>query len=282
MVAVERVRQGLFGAALALAAAAAWVAGGALFAPTARAGDPALVALPFPAPPAAEGPRREDRASEAFRGITSRQLVPPAPVTGVSGGPPPFRLLGTTYNPTAPQDSSAIVMNSRGVPKGYKVGQMVDVDQAKLLGVAGPKARFFWQGREVELGPDGPPVPALKLERATVPVSGVQVVKVTPQEWAALYADLPALQNQVRVDVRMVNGRKEGLEITAMAPECPLRRFGLQPQDVVHKLNGKALSPLEVVQILPTLSKPQPLVLEVERDGKRFTLTVEPGEAAAP
>ncbi len=49
-----------------------------------------------------------------------------------------------------------MVLNSKGDVRSYKVGETVMVDEAKVLAVVGPRARFLWRGREIELGPEGP------------------------------------------------------------------------------------------------------------------------------
>ncbi len=278
-VSIERLRQALFLLGVGLAAAAAWRTGGALFRARAVPGDAALLARDFPALKASRADRREDRTLESFKAITSRQLVPPAPAQGRALGPPPFKLLGTTFNAAAPQDSSAMVLNSRGAVKGYKPGQVVDVDQAKLLVVMGPRARFLWQGREVELGPEGPAVNPLVVRKPRLPVSGETSFTISAEEWKTYSQDTFRLLQQVRTEP--VDGG--GLRIRTMHEDFPGRRFGLQEGDVVNKVNGKALDSLQAMgELVKVLGEPQPLQIEIARAGKPVTLSIQVGEPAAP
>ena len=279
-VSVERLRQALFLLGVGLAAAAAWVTGGTLFRARSAPGDTALLARDFPGLAASKADRREDRTLESFKVITSRQLVLPAPAQGMSLGPPPFKLLGTAYNAAAPQDSTAMVLNSMGTVKGYKPGQTVDVDQAKLLAVMGSRARFLWQGTERWLGPEGPAVDPLLVRKPQPPVRDAETsFTLSAAEWRSYTQDSFRLLQQVRTEP--VEGG--GLRIRAMHEDFPGRRFGLQEGDVVHKVNGRALDNLQVLgDLVKVLGDPQPLRIEIARAGRPVTLSIQVGEAAVP
>ena len=278
-VSIERLRQALFLLSVGLAAAAAWVTGGALFRGRSVPGDATLVAQEFPALRNAKADRREDRTLEFFKAITSRQLVPPAPAQAMSQGPWPFKLLGTTTNATAPQDSIAMVLNSRGSVKGYKPGQIVDVDQAKLLVVMGPRACFLWQGVEKWLGPDLPAVDPLVIRKPQqTGRDGETSFTLSAAEWKTYSQDTFKLLQQVRTEP--VEGG--GLRIRTMHEDFPGRRFGLQEGDIVHKVNGKALDSLQAMgELVKVLGEPQPLKIEIARTGKPVTLLIQVGEPPA-
>ncbi len=91
---------------------------------------------------------------------------------------------------------------------------------------------------------------------------------------------------QVHVQVNMVNGQPEGVQILSMDEKFPGRKYGLQPMDVVRSVNGASLNNLQALEgLMGTLKKPQSIAVELERGGKRFTLTIkaeEPPKSPAP
>lgn len=272
---LERLRQALYALGALSAAAAAWRMGGTLFVAPTPAGDAAALERPFPPAPPPRAAGREDRTLESFRAVTSRRLVPPAPASGAGLGPPPFKLAGVN-------GGKAIVVNSRGDTRGYKVGEMVLVDQARVLAVVAPRARFLWQGREVELGPEGPPASPVVIRPGDRAGDGTQST-ITAAEWGKYYADTAKLWQQFKVDQHLVNGRQEGVRLAWMHADFPGRRFGLKEGDIVRKVNDTVLdNPVKLGELLGQLREPKDLRVEVERGGKPLTLTVKVGEAAVP
>ena len=276
---LERLRQVLYALGALSAAAAAWLMGGTLFVPPVPVGDPAVLQKLFPPAPQPRAAGREDRTLESFRAVTSRRLVPPAPASGAGLGPPPFELLGTTHVPDAPQTSKAMVQDSRGGVRAYKVGETVAADQARLLAVVQRRARFLWQGREVELGPEGVPADPVVIRAG----GDTTASTITAGEWGKFYADTAKLWQQFKVDQHLVNGRQEGIRLAWMHADFPGRRFGLKEGDIVRKVNDTVLdNPVKLGELLGQLREPKDLRVEIERGGKPLTLTVKVGEAAAP
>ena len=275
---VERLRQALFALAGALALWAAWVAGRNFRAPALPIEEKGRLERPFPAPKPPRELRRDDRTLQSFHAITDRRLVPEAPVVEVVSGPPPFKLMGTTYNDRAPQDSTAIVMDSRGGIRSYRPGQTVEADQAKLLTVIGVKARFLWRGREIELGPDAPKSPVV-LPGGPVSAAppGQTEFTVTPKEWGEHFTHLQDYYNMVKLDANIEGGQKNGLRISFMDEKCPARQYGFQQGDILYSVNGKSLTNLmEAVSLVNSMASPKPLAVDVGRGGKRFTVTIRP------
>lgn len=286
MLAVERLRGAILAAAFLFAAGAAWLGGSALFGrPAADPASQAALRREFPPAPPAPSSVRSDRTLESFRAVWERTLVAAPPVEAIPVGPPPFKLLGTVYNAVAPQDSSAMVQDSSGAVRSWKVGETVKVDDAKLLGVLKARARFLWRGREVELGPEGPPVAAVSLPPGKA-APAQRDFTIAPEEWRELYGNAAAIYNQVRLEVNLVDGRKEGLRIIHMEDGFPGKRFGLQLGDIVHKVNGASVNdPLAAGATLLSLKEPQAVAMEIERGGKRYVLSVnvkEPSQPAPP
>lgn len=276
---VERLRQALFLAAVLLALGAAWVAGRNFRSPPVPKEAADRLQRPFPPPPPSREVRRENRTLESFHALTKRQLVPAAPVAPEFVGPPPFKLMGTSYNAAAPQDSSAIVMDSRNMVRSYHPGQMVEADQAKLLSVVGLKARFLWQGREVELGPDIPKPPVVIPGPISPVPPGQTEFTIAPKEWSQYFEHANDYWNMVKVDANIVGGKKDGLRISYMDEKFPGRKYGFREGDIVYKVNGGSLtSPVEMMGLFSSLKDPKPLAVEVERGGRRFTLTIRPEE----
>lgn len=276
---LESLRRSLFALAALLAAGAAWLGGTALFgAIPGPAADRGVLERPLPAAPSASPGQRADRTLEAFRAITGRTLVPPPPAPPAPSGPPPFKLLGTRYKAEAPQDSTALVVNSRQELGEYCVGQSVTVDDAKLLAVKGPKARFLWRGQEIELGPDGPAIGTVVSGPGARPAAAPEQASYTigEDEWTELYANSAALWTQVSIRPNLVNDKPDGVVIAYMDERFPGRRYGLLPGDVIHKVNGSALdSPQALMGLFGTLAKPQALTVDLERGGKRFALSLK-------
>ena len=278
---LERLRKALFALAALLALWAAWVAGRNFRPPSLPPEAVARLDKAFPAPKTVREVHRSDREIQYFHAMLppERHLVPEAPTVEVASGPPPFKLVGTSYNAASPQDSSAMVMNSKGSIRSYRVGQVVEVDEAKLLSVCPPKARFLWQGREVELGPDSPRSPVV----IPGPPTGQTQFTIPPKEWAHYFEHVADYWNMVKVDANIVGGKKDGLRINFMDEKFPGRKYGLQEGDVVYKVNGGSLTnPMEMFGLFNSMKEPKPVSIEVERGGRRFTLTIRPEEPVPP
>lgn len=74
--------------------------------------------------------------------------------------------------------------------------------------------------------------------------------------------------------------RKEGgLTVTKVGKDCPAEKAGIKVGHVLLTLNGNALESRERMQaLLKEMAAGDEIALEVERDGKRETLTLELGE----
>ena len=276
---LERARQACLALAALLALGAAWVAGRNFQRPMLPKEESARLERVFPAPLAPKASDRQDRTMKSFSAITDRRLVPEAPSVPVYSGPPPFKLVAVYYNGKAPQDSSAVVTNSKGDIARYRVGETVKVDEAKLLSVYGLKARFLWQGREVELGTDSPK-PAVVIgspESAAPPAQ--KDYAVTPKEWENHLAHIQDYYNMVKLDANIEGGQKNGLKISYMDEKCPARQYGFQQGDVVYSVNGKSLTNLlEAAALVNSFTTPKPLSIDVGRGGKRYAITTRPEE----
>jgi serine protease Do len=74
--------------------------------------------------------------------------------------------------------------------------------------------------------------------------------------------------------------RKEGgLKVTKVGKDCPAEKAGIKVGNALLTLNGTPLESREQMQaLLKEMAAGDEIVLEVERDGKRETLTLELGE----
>ena len=268
MISLERLRLGLFFVAALLGTGAIWASVTAALA----------VAPPEPSLPelkvveAPRNSRREDRMAAAFRSLTGRTLVPPAPVAALSSGPPPFKLLCIFKD-------AAGVKGSDGSVGSYKVGELVKPDGAKVLSVGSNRAVFLWHGGEVTLF-----VPGASESDPSGTLSGAE----TPAEFVVTAEEYASMLKKWGLDANVVRGLqpgKDGIRLLESMPEdFPARKYGLKPGDIVKRVNGNTLggTPKELFLLATSMSNPKDFVLDVDRGGKIFSVKIRLAQPPKP
>jgi general secretion pathway protein C len=90
------------------------------------------------------------------------------------------------------------------------------------------------------------------------------------------FANLGSLSQQARVTPYIVQGETRGFRVTRLKANSLLQKIGLQPGDVLQKVNGSSItSPTEALQAYQQLQQAGTVRLEILRRDRASTLTYE-------
>lgn len=202
----------------------------------------------------------------------------PVPVAAPPVAPPPP--VATATPPAAPAVS----------PEGLRLFGVTGA--GAIIGMPDGRQRLVMLGREV--------LPGLRLEVVRVDHAMLKspagdyrldftgVTAATPSAPAPAPASGPASEAAIRADVRRyqlgLEPRQAGGRITSHVvrpgQDLPvLRRAGLQPGDVILRVNDSEFDQERMMELAWTIANTDQVVFEIERNGQRMRLATQGGQA---
>jgi len=169
-------------------------------------------------------------------------------------------VLATVGRPVWPAVAGRVVEGSPAATAGLKSGDVI-------VAVNGRAVKYWEDVDRAVSGSNGTPL-ELTVKRG----EATQTVTVTPKQ--------TTIQDPILREAKQVwdigAGPQSIPQISSVAPGSPAEKAGLQPNDVVLSVGGRRVFTADdLVQAIRSRPR-QPLPIEIEREGRRLTLTVTP------
>jgi general secretion pathway protein C len=173
---------------------------------------------------------------------------------------------------------SAIISTPDGKQSSFAVGdeivpgvklKSVDFDSVTIDRGGATEQLFMDQSQSVPGAVPGPPSPAPSF----APPAGSPPAMVSPPTPRSVPAGNPA--TDIRFEPRINGTRLTGIAVAPQGSGNAFRAAGLAPGDVIISANGRRITSPDQVRELGSQIGAEPLILQVERDGR--VLTLRPG-----
>lgn len=269
-----------------------------------------LVGYFFPVPPKTASAfssvqsGKTQTPGQLFTSVTDRNLfdidiiVPPSEVAGENSTVNTNfegKLTGVIVGKKRSQGRAIIVMPNKDV---YALKVDIPQDDLVLLDVDNISARIQYSGREYHLtledsGAPGttsprPLTPATSPATAAVPSDaapstqstdssgGTEHISLHRGEMMDQLKDINTVIRSLLVSPLFVDGNFQGYRVARMQENSPVRQLGLQPGDIINRINGEELSSPEVLfGMLSKIDEINAVSIDVTRGGEKKTLFVE-------
>ena len=210
-------------------------------------------------------------------------------------GPLPLRLMGTVIG--SPQRAFAVIEAGNEGQRLYHLHDTV-LDVAKVVRIARNEVTIMVKGTSAVLRTvfepkrSKPDVPA-RMPKATVSSGVLKAPAATPQksrkkdtgkqrltldrkEVESAFANLPKLLTQARVMPHYSSGKMSGFRVVSVKSESLFDRIGLQPRDVLMRINGMEVKdPSRFLSAFQQVKEEETITLDLLRKGQPSTFVYE-------
>ena len=210
-------------------------------------------------------------------------------------GPLPLRLMGTVVGP--PRLTFAIIEAGDEGQRLYHLEDMV-LDVAKVVRIARNEVTVDVGGTPALLRTEFEPVRSTSevqsgaSNAASISLRGSKATTVSPRkskrkkgkqrltldrkEVDAAFANLPQLLTQARVMPHYAKGKMAGFRVVSVKSKSLFERIGLQPQDVLKRINGMEIKdPSRFLSAFQQVKEEETITLDLVRQGQRNTFVYE-------
>ncbi len=242
----------------------------------------------FPQPEHLELASMEDDSLLGYEVSSSGEVVTP-------DGPLSLRLIGTVVGP--PRLTYAIIDAGDEGQRLYHLQDMV-LDVAKVVRISRNEVTVDVGGTPALLRTEFDPVrskPEVQPgapSAASISLRGSKATAVTPRkskqkkgkqrltldrrEVDAAFANLPRLLTQARVMPHYSSGKMAGFRVVSVKSDSLFDRIGLQPQDVLKRINGMEIKdPSRFLSAFQQVKEEEIITLDLVRQGRPSTFVYE-------
>jgi len=219
-----------------------------------------------------------------FGRLSSSSTAADAPVSQLE-----LRLTGTLAG-TDPASGLAFIDNKQGQQKSFAVGDAV-FGLAELVAIYPDYVILRHNGREEKVPlanpgqfANGNPVRRPRADNAATGLPGIRGNKPASR---ARQAQLDSIRQKYLVDpqeiarniqvVPLTEGGKAGsaLRVSALRQGTLLQRAGLKSNDLITAINGKAISPTNMMNLARDLENASQVTVTIRRNGRTKTLQLD-------